>query len=88
MLGKTYGCQASDIEVVIGPAISRRNYRVGDEVVQQVDAYFGADAGLIWRDRVDGSAYFDLWRANQLDLERSGVTKYQSPGDMHLREYG
>ena len=72
-MGVTYGCRPRDIEVVIGPAISRRNYRVGEDVVCQADAYFGTGAGVVWRDPEDGSAYFDLWRANQLDLERSGV---------------
>ncbi len=73
MMRKTFGCRAADIEVVIGPAISRRNYRVGAEVIRQAEAYFGADAGLVWRDSADGSAYFDLWRANELDLVRCGV---------------
>lgn len=73
MMRKTYGCRASDIEVVIGPAISRRNYRVGEEVVQQARAYFGNAADVVWRDPADGAPYLDLWRANQLDLQRSGV---------------
>ena len=71
---ETYDCKPQDIEVVIGPAISRRNYRVGEEVVAQADAYFGVSAGVVWRDPVDCAAYFDLWGANRLDLERCGVT--------------
>lgn len=75
MMRDTFGCRPADIEVVIGPAISRRNYRVGEEVVRQADAYFGKNAGVIWRDLGDGSPYLDLWRANGLDLERSGAGK-------------
>ncbi|MCY3978302.1 MAG: peptidoglycan editing factor PgeF [Chloroflexi bacterium] len=78
MMQKTYGSKAPEIEVVIGPAISRRNYRVGEEVVRQAEAYFGDDAGVIWRDPAGGAAHLDLWRANRLDLERSGVTNIKS----------
>ena len=74
MLQKTYNCRAADIEVVIGPAISRRNYRVGEEVASLAEAYFGNELGVVWRDPADGSPHLDLWRANRLDLERSGVT--------------
>ena len=71
---ETYDCKPQDMEFVIGPAISRRNYQVGEEVVAQADAYFGGSAGVIWRDPVDCEPYFDLWSANRLDLERCGVT--------------
>ncbi len=74
MMRKTYGSRAADIEVVIGPAISRRNYQVGEEVASQAEDYFGDGAGVIWRAPADGSPHLDLWRANRLDLERSGVT--------------
>ncbi len=73
-----FGCRPADIEVLIGPAISRRNYRVGDEVACQAEAYFGRQAGVVWRDPPEGSPHLDLWRANQLDLEREGVTKLQT----------
>lgn len=74
MMQKTYACRVEDIEVIIGPAISRRNYRVGEEVACQAAAYFGEGADVIWRDPADGSPYLDLWRANQRDLERCGIT--------------
>lgn len=75
MMQKTFDCRAADIEVVIGPAISRPNYQVGEEVASQAEAYFGDEAGVVWRDPNDGSPYLDLWLANRLDLARSGVTK-------------
>ena len=75
MMQKTYECRTEDIEVVIGPAISRRNYGVGEEVASQAASYFGEGADVIWRDPGDGSPYLDLWRANQLDLERCGIGK-------------
>ena len=72
-----YRCRPSDVEVIIGPAISQRNYQVGEEVAAQAAAYFGDSAGVICRDRQFGTAYFDLQRANCLDLQRQGVETVQ-----------
>ncbi|MCY3781005.1 MAG: peptidoglycan editing factor PgeF [Chloroflexi bacterium] len=72
-----FGCLPEDIQAVIGPAISRRNYRVGADVVAEADAYFGEDAGVVARDPAGGTQTFDLWRANQLDLSRHGVTEVE-----------
>lgn len=98
MMQETYGSNAAEIEVIIGPAISRRNYAVGEDVVRQAEAYFGDGAGVIWRDPASGAPHLDLWRANRLDLERSGVTNikaltvctYENTDDFysHRRENG
>ena len=72
-MGSAFGCRPQDIQVVIGPAISRRNYRVGEEVAAQADAAFGADAGVVHRDPAGGWPMLDLWRANRMDLVRNGV---------------
>ncbi len=72
-----FGCRPQDLQVVIGPAISRRNYQVGEEIADLALEYFGEHSGVIVRDSVDGTSYFDLWRANQLDFERQGVTNVQ-----------
>ena len=73
MLRETYGCQPQDLEAVIGPAISPRNYQVGEEVAAQADAYFGSDAGVLYRDSADNRPHFDLWSGNRRDLERQGL---------------
>ena len=73
-MDSAFGCRPEDLQVLIGPAISRRNYRVGDDVVAQANAYFGDDAGVVAHDFADGSTTFDLWRANRLDLARHGVS--------------
>ena len=75
VMNATYGSRPADIEVLIGPAISRRNYRVGEEVADLAHAYFGEGAGVVWRDPATGKPHLDLWRANQLDLQRCGLTK-------------
>ena len=73
----SFGCQAGDIEALIGPAISRRNYPVGDEVVAAAQARFGDAADQVL-DRGNGQApQFDLWRANELELARLGVNKVE-----------
>ncbi len=68
-----YGSQPEDIEAVLGPAISGRNYRVGEEVAVQARAYYGDEPSLISRDADSGGVYLDLWQANRLDFERQGV---------------
>ncbi len=75
-----YGCRPTDIEVVIGPSISVDHYQVGEEVVDAVRDYFGTIDGLIRRDPADGTAYFDLWAANTLDLQRAGVEQIELSG--------
>lgn len=77
---ETYGCELADIECGIGPAIGPKQYQVGEEVVEAVEAYFNTTEGLIRRDLSDGTAYLDLWRANQMDLECAGIEKIQVAG--------
>ena len=68
-----YGCCPAEIEVVIGPAISRRNYPVGEEVAAQAQSRYGAASQVIQRNGWGGKPHFDLQRANCLDLRRAGV---------------
>lgn len=68
-----FACRPEDLQALIGPAISRRNYQVGEAVAAQALAYFGAEAAVINNDTTDGGVCLDLWRANRLDLERQGV---------------
>lgn len=72
-LESAFACRPEDMQVVIGPAISQRNYQVGEAVAAQALAYYGEEADVVARDPADGGAYLDLWGANRLDLERQGV---------------
>ncbi|NDJ59766.1 MAG: peptidoglycan editing factor PgeF, partial [Chloroflexi bacterium] len=72
-LAETYGSRPTDLQVGIGPSIGPARYQVGEEVVEAARAYFGSTDEIVRRDPSDGTAYLDLWRANQLDLEQSGV---------------
>ncbi|MDX2159758.1 MAG: peptidoglycan editing factor PgeF [bacterium] len=77
---QAYGCDPRDMIAVIGPAIGPNRYQVGAEVVEAVRGYFGNLTGLIRRDPIDGTAYFDLWEANRRDLQRAGVEQIDTAG--------
>lgn len=77
---EAYGCNPRDLQAGIGPAIGPERYQVGEEVVEAVRAFFGTTDGLIRRDPADGTAYFNLWAANKLDLERAGVEQIEVAG--------
>lgn len=76
----SFGSNPDDIEAVIGPAISQRNYQVGEEVVSAAQSQYGDDSDLILADPTDGSSYLDLWLANQMDLQSKGVGKIKILG--------
>ena len=78
-MGAAYGTRPTDVQVAIGPSISVARYQVGEEVVQAVADAFGGTDSLIHRDE-DGRAYFDLWAANWLALERAGVRQIEISG--------
>jgi polyphenol oxidase len=82
----TYGCKPTDIQAGIGVSICPDCYQVGEEVVEAVQAYFGTltgglpDGPLVKRDPADGTAYFNLWSANKLDLQRTGLEQIEVAG--------
>ncbi len=79
-MAQAYDCNPTDIQAGIGPSIGPERYQVGEEVVSAVQGYFGTTDGLIHRNRADNTAYFDLWAANRLDLERAGVEQIEVAG--------
>ncbi len=68
-----FGTNPADVRAAIGPSISAPRYQVGPEVVAAAEAALGDRVGEAVSD-VDGSPHFDLWRANAIVLEQSGVT--------------
>lgn len=76
---RRYGSVPADIRAGIGPSIGAHHYEVGSEVVARVEQAFGADAELLLP-RQNDSIQFDLWQANRLLLEQSGVTQIQISG--------
>jgi len=79
-----YCTKPADILAVIGPSICVNHYEVGEEVVQQVKSVFGEDSSALLNDgnasTPPGKANFDLWLANRLILERSGVANIEVTG--------
>jgi YfiH family protein len=74
-----YQSNPLDIIACIGPSIGVHHYEVGPEVVEQVRYTFGADAqSLLVASNGDAQrAQFDLWAANCLILEGSGVRQIE-----------
>jgi len=67
----SYQCNPADILVTIGPSISSKVYEVGKEVVDHFgQAGFDISAISIFK---NNSYFLDLWKANQLSLEKAGV---------------
>ncbi|KAF0107931.1 MAG: hypothetical protein FD146_1229 [Anaerolineaceae bacterium] len=74
-----FGSDPADVLAAIGPSIGPDHYAVGADVVTQVRQAFGQDAAGLLTSR-DGQAYFDLWTANRLLLERAGVRQVETSG--------
>jgi polyphenol oxidase len=74
-----YGSNPRDIRAGIGPSIAAHHYPVGPDVVDEVQKSFGTDAsGLL--SGSNGAVQFDLWAANRLILERSGIRQIEISG--------
>lgn len=74
-----YGSRPENLLAGIGPSICAEHYQVGPEVVDAVHRSFGKDADAVIQP-VNGSSHLDLWKANQIILERCGVRKVEVPG--------
>ena len=71
-----YCTKPVDILAAIGPSIGPHHYQVGPEVVEQVIKSFGEDAQSLLQQSLDDppdKKQFNLWKANRLILEQTGV---------------
>jgi polyphenol oxidase len=69
-----FDVEVADLTAVIGPSIGPEGYEVGEEVLDRARRAFGEDASAFIRPlREDGKALFDLWAANRIDLESTGL---------------
>ncbi len=71
-IGVTYGCKPINLIAAIGPSIGPDHYRVGEEVIEQVQQRFGSQYSELICEG-DGHNYFDLWKANETLLNLCGV---------------
>jgi YfiH family protein len=77
-----YRSNPADVIACMGPSIGAHHYEVGSEVIEQVRHTFGAEANsLLAASNGDKQrAQFDLWAANRLILEQSGVKQIEMAG--------
>jgi YfiH family protein len=76
---KQYGSNPADVIACIGPSIGPDHYEVGADVILQVMQKFGDEAGQLLISN-NGKIHFDLWKTNQLLLERAGVGQIEVAG--------
>ena len=74
------GCRPADLRIGIGPSIGPCCYEVGDEVVQATRNAFGKDADALLVSSSGRRMHLDLWAANRLQLEQTGVTEIETAG--------
>lgn len=78
-MGERYGSYPSDVIACIGPSIGPDHYEVGEDVIAQVKQTFGSVSGLVLQPHNPG-IHFDLWKANQYQLEAAGVSRIETAG--------
>jgi hypothetical protein len=72
-----YQSHPADVVAVIGPSIGPDHYEIGADVRAQVQQAFGQAASQVLHAH-NGRVHFDLWTANVLQLQQSGVKIIQS----------
>lgn len=76
---KQYGSNPADLIACIGPSIGPDHYEIGADVILQVMQKFGDESELFLKSH-NGKIHFDLWKTNQLLLERAGVGRIEVAG--------
>lgn len=74
----SYDTQPADVRACIGPSIGPDSYEVGDEVLALATAKLPyAEQLFTYPNGPDQRPYFNLWRANALQLIEGGVPEAQ-----------
>jgi hypothetical protein len=68
-----FGSDPKDIVAGIGPSIHVHAYEVGPEVINAVQENFVNSLAILKPSLTPGKVYFDLWEANKMILEESGI---------------
>lgn len=71
-----YGCKRGTIITGIGPSIGPECYEIRLDVIEKIQLTFGKQASQILVSK-NGKHYFDLWQANRMILEDTGVQKLE-----------
>ena len=72
---KAFGSLAEDIVVGIGPSIGPCCYKVGPDIISQVEIIFHTKKEYILNESKSGEGYFDLWKANLDQLLHAGIER-------------
>jgi hypothetical protein len=72
-----YNSNPADVVACIGPSIGPDHYEIGADVILQVMQKFGDDSEQVLKSN-NGKIHFDLWKTNQILLERAGVGKIET----------
>jgi YfiH family protein len=70
-----FNCDATNLQVVIGPSISPENYTVGEELIEKFTES-GFPTQLIFK-KTNEQIHLDLWKANTWLIENTGVPANQ-----------
>jgi YfiH family protein len=68
-----YGTRPSGLRAAIGPSVSAAQYRVGPEVVEQFEAGFPGQDGILSKRDDAGGAQLDVAAACELQLRAAGI---------------
>ena len=68
-----YECRVQDIVCAIGPSVGPCCYEVGSEVIDKVRECFPEGLKLIHSPNNGNKYFFDLWRANKIQLRSCGI---------------
>ncbi len=74
-----YGSKPADIRAAIGPSIGPDHYEIGLDVIAQIKKTFAGNEDTLLRSH-SGHVYFDLWKANQFQLNEKGVEQVEQAG--------
>lgn len=72
---RVFGSSPRDIIVGMGPSIGPCCYKVGPDVISQIEDVFHAKKEYIVNESKDGKGYFDLWKTNLEHLSRAGIQR-------------
>ncbi len=74
-----YASSPKDICAAIGPSIGAHHYEIGPDVIASVKQTFGVESESVLLQQ-GGAVQFDLWQANRLLLEQSGIVQIEISG--------
>jgi polyphenol oxidase len=72
-MARTYTSKPEHILACIGPAISQKNYEVGDEVSAFFNILFSHHPAIIWKNPQTGRDHIDLQGANRILMHTAGL---------------